>query len=333
MSACAALQAGRTRFFASSPALNFPGGPSETWGSNFSRDMRRRTETARWTGWKRPFALSKISLAGDLAGLPALPARQLRSLTPYSLASLEELQNPSNRNLLGRAGLDFRYGVRSSTEADLTVNTDFAETEADAQQFNFGRTSLFFPEKRLFFLQRSQTFDFGPWATTLPFFSRRWARGLDDTSVPIPINAGLKLTGRLRRTESARLRSRPGPRRANRRQLLRRAREVQRRPCLLPRGSLHRYRTGHGRSFAKVLADVRSRHSPQFTPEWTENGFYVETSNPGISGETKAWKAELNYRGEYANVELHFPTSAAPAISRWASSPRTASTRISWTWS
>jgi len=73
-------------------ALNFPGGDNEVWGFNFSRIMRRRTETVRWTGWTRPFALSKISLAGDLAGLPALPSRKLLSLTPYALARFERLQ-------------------------------------------------------------------------------------------------------------------------------------------------------------------------------------------------------------------------------------------------
>src|SRR5713101_6016521 len=74
--------------------------------------------------------------------------------------------------LISCLSLDFRYGLSSSTEADVTVNTDFAETEGDTQQFNFGRTSLFFPEKRLFFLQRSQIFQFGSEHTTFPFFSR-----------------------------------------------------------------------------------------------------------------------------------------------------------------
>ncbi len=269
-------------------ALNFPGGVGETWGFNFSRIMRRRTETVRWTGWKRPFALSKISLAGDLTGLPALPARRLRSLTPYALGAVEKLESPSDTNLLGRAGFDFRYGVSSSTEADLTVNTDFAETEADAQQFNFGRTSLFFPEKRLFFLQRSQTFDFGSEFTTFPFFSRAIGlKNLDDTSIPIPLNAGIKLTGRLGPTDFGAL-------------------AVQTRPAEgEPRTNFFVGRTkvdlGHASYLGGLFTDIeRSTDDPSrkfsrtygadtllnFTPEWSANGFYV-------------------YHGEYANAQIH----------------------------
>src|SRR5262249_32387180 len=167
-------------------AINFPAGADEVWGFNFSRIMRRRTETGRSTGWRRPSALSRISLAGELAGLPELPSRRLLSLTPYGLGRLERLEGPPDTNLLGKTGFDFRYGVSSSTEADLTVNTDFAETEADTQQFNFGRTSLFFPEKRLFFLQRSEVFAFGSQRSTLPFFSRTIGLKTNNEAIPIP---------------------------------------------------------------------------------------------------------------------------------------------------
>jgi hypothetical protein len=178
-------------------ALNFPGGSAGSWGFNFGRILRHRNETVRWSGWKRPFALSKISLSGELSGLPFLPSRKLRSLVPYAAGAVDRREDPGDTDLRGKAGLDFRYGLSSSTEADVTVNTDFAEAEADTQQFNFGRTSLFFPEKRLFFLQRSQIFSFGSSNTTLPFFSRRI--GLKDVEdvfpipedVVIPIDAGL----------------------------------------------------------------------------------------------------------------------------------------------
>jgi len=289
-------------------AVNFPGGKDEVWGFNFSRIMRRRTETVRWSGWARPFALSKISLAGDLAGLPALPSRRLMSLTPYGLARFESLERPSDTNLLGKAGLDFRYGVSSSTEADLTVNTDFAETEADAQQFNFGRASLFFPEKRLFFLQRAQIFDFGSVRTTLPFFSRTIGlKSTDDVAVPIPINAGLKLTGRLGRTDFGAL------------AVQTRAAEGEPRTDFFVGRS--KFDLGHASYVGALFTDIERpgvedpsrRYSRtygadalvSFTPEWNANGFFVETSNPGVSGETSAWKAEVNYRGEYLNGTIH----------------------------
>jgi hypothetical protein len=288
-------------------ALDFPGREGEIWGFNFSRIMRRRTETVRWTGWQRPFAISKISLAGDLTGLPLLHGRTLRSLTPYAAAKLERLQDPSNTNFLAKGGFDFRYGINSSTEADLTVNTDFAETEADTQQFNFGRTSLFFPEKRLFFLQRSQIFAFGSSSTTLPFFSRRIGLANIDSAFPnqIPIDAGLKLSGRLGRTDLGMLavqtRSASGEPRTD---------------YFAGRGQLD---LGHASYLGALFTDIERstsdatlRYSRTYgldtgislTPEWRVSGFYSETQSPSTSGETSAWDGAVSYNGEYAQGRI-----------------------------
>ena len=295
-------------------ALNFPGGESGVWGFNFSRISRRRTETARWTGWKRPFALSKVSLAGDLIGLPALPHRLLRSLTPYAAARFEQLRNPSDNTLLAKGGLDFRYGITSSTEADLTVNTDFAEAETDTQQFNFGRTALFFPEKRTFFLQRSQIFAFGSERSTLPFFSRAIGLKTNNEAIPIPIDAGLKLTGRFGQADFGAL-------------------AVQTRSASGdPRTDFYVGRAkvdiGHASYVGALLTDLErpsteagAPHSRTFgldtgislTPEWSASGFFSKTDNPGVSGETSAWSGTLAYNGEFAqgriertNIGSHF---------------------------
>jgi hypothetical protein len=296
-------------------ALNFPGG-GEVWGFNVSRLLRRRNESARWSGWKRPFPLWKISLAGELTGIPVMPARRLRSLTPYVAGAADRRERPPDTDLRGKAGLDFRYGLSSSTEADLTGNTDFAETEADVQQFNFGRASLFFPEKRLFFLQRSQIFAFGTSSTTLPFFSRRIGlTNVDSASpIPIPIDAGLKLTGRLGRTDFGAL-------------------AVQTREASgEPRTDFFVGRVkqdlGHASYVGALLTDIeRSTDDPSrgysrtygadagvsLTPEWSASGFYSRTNNPGLSGETSAWDLNLAYSGEYAtgriergNIGSHF---------------------------
>ncbi|HEY2797323.1 MAG TPA: DUF5916 domain-containing protein [Thermoanaerobaculia bacterium] len=292
-------------------ALNFPGGPGRVWGFNVQRVLRRRNETVRWSGWKRPFALSKISLAGELADVPSLAARKLRSLTPYAAGAVDHREDPGDTDLRGKAGLDFRYGLSSSTEADVTLNTDFAEAEADAQQFNFGRTSLLFPEKRLFFLQRSQIFAFGSDSTTLPFFSRRIGlKDVEDTlpvpeDVIIPIDAGLKLTGRLGGTELGAL-------------------AVQTRPALgEPRTDYYVGRVkqdlGHASYLGALFTDIeRDTNDPStrysrtlggdagltLTPELTAAGFYVRTENPGVSGKTAAWNADIAYNGEYARGRI-----------------------------
>jgi hypothetical protein len=282
--------------------LNFPGG-GEVWGFNFSRILRHRNETVRWSGWKRPFALSKISLAGELSGIPTMSARRLRALTPYAAGAVDHREN-EDTDLLGRAGLDFRYGLTSASEADLTVNTDFAETEADAEQFNFGRTDLFFPEKRLFFLQRSQIFAFGNVNTTLPFFSRRIGLANVDTAfpTPTPINAGLKLTGRLGWTDFG--------------ALALQTREASGEPRTNFFVGRFKQDLGHASYIGGLFTDIeRDTSDPSrgysrtfgadagvsLTPEWQAAGFFGETRNPGVSGETSAWDVGTTYNSEYVN--------------------------------
>jgi len=93
--------------------------------------------------------------------------------------------------------LDARYRITPSLSAILTINTDFSTAEVDAQQISLDRFSLFFPEKRDFFLQDAGIFEFGNIDTNgRPFFSRRI--GLSETGEPIGIDGGVKLTGRIK---------------------------------------------------------------------------------------------------------------------------------------
>jgi hypothetical protein len=90
------------------------------------------------------------------------------------------------------AGLDIKYGLTNNLTMDLTVNTDFAQVEADDEQINLTRFSLFFPEKRTFFQERSSvfTFDFEPGSSL--FYSRRI--GLHEGE-QVPIYGGARITG------------------------------------------------------------------------------------------------------------------------------------------
>jgi len=92
-------------------------------------------------------------------------------------------------------GLDIKYGINPNTVLDLTANTDFAQVEADNQQFNTTRFSLFFPEKRKFFLERSSIFDFGLGAQNNLFYSRRI--GLYEGN-PVRIWGGARLNSRVK---------------------------------------------------------------------------------------------------------------------------------------
>src|SRR5207244_3299638 len=113
-------------------------------------------------------------------------------IKPYATADLTRTA-PSSSNAFGRdGGLDVKVGVTRGLTADLTYNTDFAQVEADEQQVNLTRFSLFFPEKRDFFLENQGIFNFGGGAggdTPTLFYSRRI--GLEDGR-EIPLNAGAR---------------------------------------------------------------------------------------------------------------------------------------------
>ena len=189
--------------------LRFSSADEQTWGVNFQRRIRRRNEDSFWAPLPRIYDLQRVSLAGTLAGLRGVrPGNDLR-IKPYALGSAGE----SATVQVGRdasAGLDVKYGVTSGLTWDFTVNTDFSQVEADEQQVNLTRFSLFFPEKRDFFLENSGIFQFGQGrgvvfggggltsgrqTDAILFFSRRI--GLSDKGESIPIGGGTRLTGRV----------------------------------------------------------------------------------------------------------------------------------------
>lgn len=92
------------------------------------------------------------------------------------------------------AGLDVKYGLTSNLTLDLTVNTDFAQVEADNQQVNLTRFSLFFPEKRQFFQERASLFNFSFGGPNRLFYSRRI--GINNGQ-EVRILGGARLVGRV----------------------------------------------------------------------------------------------------------------------------------------
>ena len=191
--------------------LRFERGDGRIWGVNFSRRIRRKNEIDYWSPVPRVYNLYRAGLAGTLTGLPdASQGRNLR-LKPWVGGRLDARGRRRRRSTRGaHAGLDVKYGVTPSLTLDVTVKPDFAQAEADEQQVNLTQFSLFFPEKREFFLENSGMFYFGdipresrlgnarfapPEEEMLLFFSRRI--GLTDAGEEIPIAAGGRLTGRV----------------------------------------------------------------------------------------------------------------------------------------
>jgi len=197
--------------------LRFGSAASQSWGVNFQRRIRRRNEDSFWAPLPRIYDLTRVSLAGTLEGLEGVrPGNDVR-VKPYVLGS-SGASSVAKVGADADAGLDVKFGVTSGLTWDFTVNTDFSQVEADEQQVNLTRFSLFFPEKRDFFLENSGVFQFGQGGSGLLFtgggtgtggggffpprgqdailfFSRRI--GLSGGGESIPILGGTRLTGRV----------------------------------------------------------------------------------------------------------------------------------------
>jgi hypothetical protein len=185
--------------------LNFMRSRDVVWGLNLKRFIRRKNEEDLWSAWPRTFGAAKISQAGELHGISDIGSGRLFVVKPYALGGFNHL--PANAtasgltpgtNAVDTGGVDIKVGLRSNLVANLTGNTDFADSDVDVQQFNLTPYKLFFPEKRQFFLENEGVFDFpmGLSSSDQLFFSRQI--GIDPvTGQQVPINGGAKITGSL----------------------------------------------------------------------------------------------------------------------------------------
>ena len=195
-------------------ALRFTPG-SNVWGIEYEREVIHGQERINWNNTSRDYNFLAVSQYGHLVGLENVGLTGRFRLKPFVTGGYDSFQqrvDPFTESR-GEIGIErFQVQLTPSLTANLTVNTDFAQVETDAQQVNLTRFSLFFPEQREFFLEGGDTFNFG----TLPrrasgesegfgfqrqpplallFFSRRI--GLGPEGQPVPIRFGGKLTGNI----------------------------------------------------------------------------------------------------------------------------------------
>jgi hypothetical protein len=123
--------------------------------------------------------ITNVSQYATLRGLSDLRKGRHMEVKPFAIAGAQKLGGTDDTDVLDDVGVDFKYALTSSVTLDLTYNTDFAQVEADNVQINLSRFSLFFPEKREFFLERAGLFQFGKARDTEMFFSRRIGLGND----------------------------------------------------------------------------------------------------------------------------------------------------------
>ena len=178
--------------------LNFKRGLG-TWNFNVQRHLTRLQETTRWASPILDYEVTQMSRAGLLTDLPPFDLGLGGEIRPAIRGGGGTPAPGAGVDADNQVSVDVTQRLGANVLGSLTVNTDFAETEVDTRRTNLTRFPLFFPEKRTFFLQGADIFNFGLDLDEdiVPFFSRRI--GLVESSA-VPIGVGGKVNGRIGRT-------------------------------------------------------------------------------------------------------------------------------------
>ena len=305
-------------------SLRYRPGAGQVWGFNAQRTKRSKNEMSLLTKvplGRQQAAMTQTSYAATLVGLVAPHGGHNLDLKPYATSSLTTNRNvsPAIANDPGvAAGLDVKYAVTQGLSADLTVNTDFAQVEADEQQVNLTRFSLFFPEKREFFVENQGTFAFGGVQlgtnfngnnnnSTAPilFYSR--SIGLNQGRV-VPLKAGGRMTGRIGRFTLGLLDAQTG---AEDEALPAAARTTNFSVVRLRRDILRRSSVGviaTGRSVAQNGVGRNLAYgvdgSFAFFSNLNINTYWARTETDQRRGDDTSYRAELNYNADRYGVQL-----------------------------
>ncbi len=152
---------------------------------------------------KTDWAFLRPSMAQKIVFTGIKPTKTLY-VTPYVLGGHERTNElnedatdyTARKEFEQEIGADVKFSITNNLTADFTINTDFAQAEADDQLVNLTRFSLFFPEKRQFFQERASVFDFRTGGLSRLFFSRRI--GLTEDGQQVPIYGGVRMIGRMK---------------------------------------------------------------------------------------------------------------------------------------
>ncbi len=293
--------------------LHYRPGREQTWGFNARRRVIWNNEIAYLSavpagtgtnGTTRP------SLLGTIVGLQAPPAARNIELKPYAVSSLSTDRTVTPRisnDVTGDVGIDAKYGITQSLTANFTLNTDFAQVEADEQQVNLTRFSLFFPEKREFFLENYGLFGFGGVAPTssagdvpILFYSRRI--GLNGGR-EVPIRGGGRLVGQLGRFTVGAINMESGrDERAS-------ARPTNFTVVRLKRDILRRSNVGlifTGRSLDQAGVGTSQTYGADATLGFFSNlsmsAYWAKTDSTTTSGHDQSYRGQVNYNGDRYGV-------------------------------
>ena len=313
-------------------SIRFRPGQTQLWGLQLGRHIRWKNERTYLT----PVPISGgpgemwVSAGSTLTGIEVPAGNRTFEIKPYAIGSLATDVNAVplvSNDGDGDFGVDVKYGLTQNLTADFTYNTDFAQVEVDEQQVNLTRFSLFFPEKREFFLESRGTFDFGRGARfggaggggggtrrsggggfggggDVPtiFFSRRI--GLEQGQA-VPILAGGRLTGKAGKFSLGALNIQtddaPGVgARSTNFTVLRVKRDILRRSAI---GAMFT-----GRSVSTVGPGSNEVYGLDGTFAFYDNvnfnGYYARTRTPGLDGDDASYQGVFTYNGDLYAFQL-----------------------------
>ena len=170
---------------------------ADDWGFNMRRFIRRRSEEVQWASPDPRLRFFSPSTAGVVEGMLGLEQGFGLDVRPFAVTDVRYEDDGGGYDVDFDAGVDAFHRLTPDAKLSLSLNTDFAETEADSRQVNLTRFPLFFPEKRDFFLEDSSNFFFGGGRRSrdvMPYFSRRI--GINGEGGEVPLLAAAKITGR-----------------------------------------------------------------------------------------------------------------------------------------
>jgi hypothetical protein len=310
-------------------SLRYRAGKDQVWGLQLRRSVRRKNEWGYLTPVPQilagPQAFNRISAAGTLVGLDLPESGRNLELKPYAVSRVttDRARTPAISNeFAGDVGGDLKYAITPNLTADVTVNTDFAQVEIDEQQVNLTRFSLFFPEKRDFFLEGRGIFEFGRGGTGVTgfggpsdvpylFYSRRI--GLNGGRI-VPIDIGGRLTGKIGPTAIGLMNLQTGREAVSVTEptnftVLRLKQDVFQRSAI---GVMATNRslssTGSGSNQAYGVDGAFS-----VTPDLSIGTYWAQTKTTGLTGNDQSYYARIDYntdrygaRGEYLAIGENF---------------------------
>jgi len=300
-------------------SLRYRASGPQVWGINVQRVVRWKNERSFLSGVPASYGgrgIQKLSSAATLVGLEVPAQGRNLEIKPYAISSVttNHLATPVVLNdLSGDAGLDVKYGLTRGLTADFTYNTDFAQVEEDEMQVNLTRFSLFFPEKRDFFLEGQGIFGFGPSreggfsgaATSLlpiVFFSRQV--GLS-SGQKVPILAGGRVTGRQGRYTVGALNietkaSDSAKAAATNFSALRLRRDILRRSAIGLIATNRSPRLAEQDSNQVMGVDA----ALAFYENLTINSYYARSRTPGRRGDPASYLSQFQYAGDRYGMNL-----------------------------